>query len=288
MKSNKIFTALAAMAMAMAITAGPVVSQEVRPGIFKVSNSENQKINRFGVCKLVKNRSGKSIMVPVGTKEEWSTGAKSFISNVGNMPGVGVGPCDRLDNACFFWVSGIGPSNVNDYNNRKARIGDVSLNWDTGIAGQTGGSNMVGEGEYPDAYGSKASPGPFFRAANGSFDGIAVGKDTTVTFWLKTNYGGAVALKVVGPKVLVNQAFSENRPYFREGYLNDSWSANGAIFAQFPPSTRGIARNLSVPLPTNRIPTYPPGANAGEDTFATNPKYPLWALGFGSVKVECD
>ncbi|WP_155987204.1 hypothetical protein [Paracoccus pantotrophus] len=105
-----------------------------------------------------------------------------------------------------------------------------------------------------------------------------------MTFWLRTGFDGDVALKVVGPKVLVNQAYYDNRAYFRNNYLTENWSGSGAIFAQFPPSTRSVVSKLDVPLPTDTIPGHIWG---GDDTFAKNPKYPLWALGWGSIKVEC-
>lgn len=91
MKASKLLNAISAVAISAG--AGQAAAQEMQPGIFKVAKGASQKIDRFGVCKVIKNDGANPIMVPAGSKEQWSTGGGSFLHNVSKMPGVSADGC---------------------------------------------------------------------------------------------------------------------------------------------------------------------------------------------------
>lgn len=91
MKANKILAAISAAAIS--VGASQANSQEVQSGIFKVAKGASQTIDRFGVCKVIKNGGANPIMVPAGSREQWSTGSGSFLRNSANMPGIIVTGC---------------------------------------------------------------------------------------------------------------------------------------------------------------------------------------------------
>lgn len=92
MKANKFIAAISTVIMAVGVS--QAAAQEVQPGIFQVATGESQKIDRFGVCRVIKNDGENPIMVPAGGEEQWSTGAGSFLQNTVNMPGVSVTTCE--------------------------------------------------------------------------------------------------------------------------------------------------------------------------------------------------
>lgn len=91
MKAKKLLAIISAAAISVGVS--QTSAQEVQTGIFKVAKGASQKIDRFGVCKVIKNTSANPIMVPAGSKAQWSTGAGSFLNNTANMTGVAVQEC---------------------------------------------------------------------------------------------------------------------------------------------------------------------------------------------------
>lgn len=180
---------------------------------------------------------------------------------------------------CFFWVSGVFPSHENNLGTYHTKIGDTSLTWNS-VLGLSGAS-LVGSGSYPDSYGSPSSPGPFFNAANGTFDGLAIGKHTRVTIYKGRNFGGGVLFDQKGPLVVGNinsQGVSVAAQY--AGWKAADWSSYGSLFAQFPPSTRVYSTDAPVSL------------SAGGGGMWVLSGLPTTASfgGYGptSIKVSCD
>jgi hypothetical protein len=120
-------------------------------------------------------------------------------------------------------------------------------------------SNLVGEGDYPDSY------VPFKEAADNTFDGIAIGKDTHIIIYDGANFTGNVLLDIKGPAVINSTIYREPdgwimnpanamNPwptyYYYHGlyggptsggsthWLTEDWSTFGPMAAQFPPSSR--------------------------------------------------
>lgn len=94
MKANKILAAVVAIsAAAISVAAGPAISQEVQAGIFKVGNGETQKIDRFGVCRVITNSGNNPIMVPVGSKMQWFEGDGAFLKYITEMREISASSC---------------------------------------------------------------------------------------------------------------------------------------------------------------------------------------------------
>jgi len=91
MRTTKLLAAISAVAISAG--ASQAAAQEMQPGIFMVAKDASQKINRFGVCKVVKNGGVHPVMVPAGTPQQWSTGKSAFLNNISGMPGVSVKGC---------------------------------------------------------------------------------------------------------------------------------------------------------------------------------------------------
>lgn len=136
-------------------------------------------------------------------------------------------------NSCFFWVSGIAPSNVDDFGSSKTKIGSTAVTWVT-TAGPAG-ANIVGMGDYPDTYGTALMPGPFYNAANGTFDGVALGANTRLIVYKDKNFQGGEIFNRKGPLVIMNRFIGY------PNFLTEDWSGAGPLFQQFPPSTRELS-----------------------------------------------
>ncbi|WP_112309329.1 hypothetical protein [Pseudogemmobacter bohemicus] len=90
----KIKTSIAAIFGVIVYTGTNQTSaQEMSDGIFQVANGESQKIDRFGVCRIVKNNGENPIMIPAGSREQWADGAGSFIGNISQMAGISAIAC---------------------------------------------------------------------------------------------------------------------------------------------------------------------------------------------------
>lgn len=149
----------------------------------------------------------------------------------GQTPAAGQTQCPT--NSCFFWVSGIAPSNIDDFGQVKTKIGSTAVTWMTTAPA---GANIVGVGEYPDTYGTDLVPGPFYHAANGSFDGMALGANTRLIVYRDKNFQGGEIFNRKGPLVMMSKFIGPQYP----GFLTEDWSASGPLFQQFPPSTREL------------------------------------------------
>ncbi len=138
-------------------------------------------------------------------------------------------------NSCFFWVSGIAPSTVDDMGSSRTRIGSTAVKWvtDAGPAG----ADIVGMGDYPDTYGTDLKPGPFYHAANGTFDGMALGANTRLIVYKDKNFQGGEIFNRKGPLVMMSRFIGES---LYTNFQTEDWSGAGALFQQFPPSTREL------------------------------------------------
>ena len=271
-----VFNATAAHAQML--PAPPPTGQEM----YTVQPGKTQRIAAFGLCRVVKNGGANPIMVPARSLDEWSMTFAAFTQNIDTMDKVTMTACPpRLDDACFVWAGGVGPSIVNDYAERKSmhsksRVGE---NYQVKMGGMDIGAKTFGEGEYKDAYGSASKPGPLFLAANGTFDSIAVGRDTTVTFYAQKDFGGPVALKVTGPKLLLNRAYADlygwRGDYWKGVWPSENWNSDpDPLVRQFVPATRAFINKLNFKVSSD-----------GGSNMANS--YPLHGLERGSMKVEC-
>lgn len=146
---------------------------------------------------------------------------------------------------CFFWVSGIGPGTSPYPPGPNDRIGNTT-EWEVGwystfLGVYSGGSNLVGPGDYPDSY--AGGTGPFAKAANGSFDGIAIGANTRIQIFSEPNFGGTLLLDISGPRVISNCVMSKAAgvsgwPSNCSSWLGEDWSSQGSLFTQFTPASR--------------------------------------------------
>ncbi|MBT0778435.1 hypothetical protein [Paracoccus sp. pheM1] len=123
MKTSKLLTAISAVAIS--VGASQVNAQEVQTGIFKVAKGASQKIDRFGVCKVIKNAGANPIMVPAGTAQQWSTGKSAFLTNIANIPGVTVDSCD-------IPLKLVDCSVLDPYNGSTIQIRNFGVNFETG------------------------------------------------------------------------------------------------------------------------------------------------------------
>ncbi|AGH97644.1 hypothetical protein A11S_821 [Micavibrio aeruginosavorus EPB] len=127
-----------------------------------------------------------------------------------------VGETAPPSNYCFFHVSGM-------------LIGkDPVPFWFSQIGVTDFASNMVGPGEY-------ARSQPFANADAFTFDGIAIGRDTTVTIYSKPNFQGSIILNQKGPAVINNRIWASS-PQAQNGWQTSTWP--GEFHGQFPPSSR--------------------------------------------------
>lgn len=69
MKAKNFFAKILVVAMSFGASQA-TLAQEIQPGIFKVAKGASQKIDRFGVCKVIKNGGANPIMVPAGSREQ--------------------------------------------------------------------------------------------------------------------------------------------------------------------------------------------------------------------------
>lgn len=81
----------------LTIPVGPSQAQDAtQAAIVSVDIGARQKIDKFGVCRVVGNSGGTKFMVPSGTEREWSSGPNAFLNNLTDMDGTAtVSPCVR-------------------------------------------------------------------------------------------------------------------------------------------------------------------------------------------------
>ncbi|WP_420024041.1 hypothetical protein ACN9JG_18690 (plasmid) [Cereibacter azotoformans] len=230
-----IFAVLGAACCAM-----PAAANEVLPStksdMTQSASGETKGVVAHGICRQITNNNASPVMIPHRTAEEWSVEENSFLADV--RPGLIVQDCPPQPptSECFFWVTGFIASYRDGAKNYPylplAKIGEEA-DW----------SNIVGEGEYPDSYGSDGGPGPFYRAAKQTFDGMAIGRRTSIVVYSGKKFSGNVLLKTTGPRVIQNSGFSDDRfsiDTLSPNWINQDWSSGGALFDQFPPSTRTL------------------------------------------------
>ena len=124
---------------------------------------------------------------------------------------------------CFFHVTGLLLSNT------------FLDQWYTVIGQVDQYSQLVGPGEYPQSE-------PFLNASQTTFDGIALGRDTSIIIYDGPNFTGNVLFEAHGPLVINNIHYREFEPKIEQnGGAMDTWLTEtwpGAFNGQFPPSTR--------------------------------------------------
>ncbi len=170
---------------------------------------------------------------------------------------------------CFFNVSG----------------GVLLNNYKYGVASAIGQpeyfSNLVGPGNYPTT-----NPGPFGKADQYTFDGIAIGSDTHIIIYSQPWFQGGVVLDIKGPIVINNYVW---RDYPLTAALLSSWQyewwSGGPynILNQFPPSTRKWSDQVGAMW-----------LNEVDYEFGGPPTFPSW-MGYNmhnwghnkSLKVTC-
>jgi hypothetical protein len=202
----------------------------------------------------------------------------SCLASGGGFPGETGCPT----NSCFVYATGVNVGGVTDLTNLgRMGIGDITTDTTNNSFGRPGGGSMVGPGSYPDAYGSPGAPGPFYKAANFTLDGIAFGARTRVKVTLKSN--GQVLLDRHGPLVINNPAAAGatfNEPYPNQPILN-----------QFPaPSTRLVASDVGLVGPARNplmglwwLGGIPSGTNTAPSGVGHQ-----YAMGQVSLEVTCD
>ncbi len=91
MNANRLI--VAALTVVISVWASQVTSQEVQSGIFQIAVGASQKVDRFGVCRVISNDGETPIMVPTGSIQQWSSGGNSFLENFSAMQGISVSGC---------------------------------------------------------------------------------------------------------------------------------------------------------------------------------------------------
>lgn len=284
-------------AAAVSALSAQVVAQEVQPGIFKVPQGGSQKIDRFGVCRMIENGGNNPIMVPANSAQEWSSGARAFLANVGNMPGVKVSNCGpRFDDGCFLWASGAGAGAVTEYetyNHWSGPIETISRQ----VIGETAVdpryvinpafpriSDMIGEGEYPDSFGTEDNPGALRHATYYTFDSFAIGSDTTVEFFKGKNFTGK-SMTFHGPLVGENAGLDMNyssRPLDTHYKQGENWSNSPIpLIQQFTPPTRRMLVDHNIDPAQSWV------IGVGIEGTYRAEHLPLRDMEYGSVRVTC-
>lgn len=91
MRAKKI---IAATTLALlSLGASMAVAQQQANNVFRVGNGASQKIDRFNVCRIIKNSGTTPIMVPTSTATQWHNGGASFLHNISKMPRISAEPC---------------------------------------------------------------------------------------------------------------------------------------------------------------------------------------------------
>jgi hypothetical protein len=186
--------------------------------------------------------------------------------------------------SCFFYVSGV---LISDRTNifgipSTMALNDASSTWE--LSTGTAGGDIVGMGSYPDAYGSAQNPGPFYHAANGTFDGIAIGRNTRVEVFDGTNFSGGKLFDKTGPLIVNNMYFPEDYGLLTQQFPNDP------IYNQFPPETRFVSSDPSIGLqdvPTNLVNPGMPNPRLWRLSGMPQEMFPGLAFGRTSIRVTC-
>lgn len=289
---KKIIALLAGAVMANPAHAELAPPPEIfRSEIVRVEPGDTARVERHGICRMVRNSFGSAYLVPSRTPQEWMNFTGSFLMNTDDMRGVSVSTCPkRLDNGCFLWMTGLTPSNRTErisfsdpnnssirFNLNSIRITDTSHTFTNSATGALGGSELVGDGDYPNI--SAAFP----RSVGGTIDGFAIGAGTTVTLYTQNGFKGGPAMIFEGPVVVRNLNTVANPETVRfDPYATRSWSGDAAdpgVFNQFPPSRRVYATTSMLKIPEASMPV-----NSVLD------KWILLNSAFknGSVKVSCE
>lgn len=240
-----IFAVLGAACWAMPATSAELLPS-VRREMTEIGTGQTKAVVAHGICRQITNNNASPVMIPHKTAEEWSVGTNSFLASA--RPGLTVQNCPPQPPTedCFLWSGWLFPTHGGSF----SPIGTAGVQWE----GPSGNDN-VGFGEYPDAYGSHEAPGPFYLAANGTLDGLAIGKRTRVIIYSGKNFTGDVLLDETGPKVYSSEFPDFLIPNWKDG----DWSSGGPLFDQFTPDTRHMFSG-----------------------------YSMHSWGYGSVKVTCN
>lgn len=124
---------------------------------------------------------------------------------------------------CFFHVTGLLLSNT------------FLDSWYSVIGQVDQYSQLVGPGEYPQSE-------PFLRASETTFDGIALGRDTSIIIYDSPNFTGNILFQAHGPLVINNIHYRDFEPKIEQNggamdtWLTEAWPGN--FNEQFPPSAR--------------------------------------------------
>ena len=65
----------------LAFAAGPALADDVIDSGPRadIDRADYAEVDRHGVCRMVLNKTGRDVMIPIRTKEEWATGPNSFV-----------------------------------------------------------------------------------------------------------------------------------------------------------------------------------------------------------------
>ncbi|MBW3243341.1 hypothetical protein KUV57_11760 [Epibacterium sp. DP7N7-1] len=75
--------------------------------LIEIPVNDTAKIEKHGICRMVYNDGGSSIMVPTRVAEEWAVGANAFLKNIAGMDDVTVHSCETIlpvflvDEVCY-------------------------------------------------------------------------------------------------------------------------------------------------------------------------------------------
>ena len=79
--------------IAFLVSMGP--QQAFAADYYRINENTSAKIDEHNVCRVVTNKVGTPVNIPTNLKDEWSTGASSFMTNIPDD--LVVAPCNRPD-----------------------------------------------------------------------------------------------------------------------------------------------------------------------------------------------
>lgn len=98
----KIKPKLFALLGAIAVVAQPVqlLGANGEENIVQVPLGGAQEVDAHGICRKILNEGTNTILVPVRSAEEWSSGENAFLNNIAGMSGVSIESCGPA----FEWL----------------------------------------------------------------------------------------------------------------------------------------------------------------------------------------
>lgn len=206
-----------------------------------------------------------------GTTDTWtcsgsSGGTSDTTCSKPSLPcnGAPLGPCPVVNGQtacptenCFFHVSGgafTTPAKADGFSYSAIGVSPTAVygGCQANSSGRVILDNIVGPGDYvlsapADLQNNLVTPCPKYniydpaflashplsRASYFTFDGMALGQNTTVTIYSGPNFTGSILFNQTGPYLIQSQDYTA-----AIGLDRSNWSSIGGVYTQFTPATR--------------------------------------------------